>query len=316
MKRIESGVAKAFLAALALCSAGFLNTGCSSKSSPASPANNSPAPLSYSLATFFGASGSVTMGGPLGVGVSGSTLWVTNNLSSNFQAWTAGGSPVMTITANISGKGASGVAIGPDGYVYVACEGAEQVNEFSPEGAYETNFGNTQLSTTGKGSWGVAVGQNYAYASSTTIIFGYPISGTGASKSFGSPVSFGYTGVGQLTNSIQICLDNSGNVYSTDYSNNRIVKYNATGTYQMAATLAGGGGPTGVAVDGSGNIFALDVVNGEIQVFNSSGAAATIFGQGDLAGAVAFLQQIALDGSGNLYATDYSANQIVEFSKN
>ena len=71
-------------------------------------------------------------------------------------------------------------------------------------------------------------------------------------------------------------MDGSGNVYVADYSNERIQKFDSSGTYltQWGSYGTGNGQfntPSGVAADGSGNIYVADSDNQRIQVFDNTG---------------------------------------------
>ena len=67
-----------------------------------------------------------------------------------------------------------------------------------------------------------------------------------------------------------------GNIYVADAGNNRIQKFNSSGTYvsQFGSTGSGNGqfsNPFAIAIDGLGNIYVCDNSNDRIQKFNSSG---------------------------------------------
>jgi hypothetical protein len=293
--------------ALSLCS-------CGSKNSPAptTPAGSSGIP-SYSVLTFFGKEGTPPMSAPVGAAVAGGTVWVANN-SGSLQAWTTGGELLSTITGyNGTTPSPQTDAVGPDGYVYMSDGAASyrQIVEFAPTGVFVTTFGMSQLN--GNNSLGMAVNGTHAYVGTTLTnggFFDFSISGSGASKTFNNPATFGVSGPGQLEFCEGLALDGAGNIYAGD-SAGRVVKYNPSGVYQLAATLASSGVPRGVVVDSGGYIYATDYLNAEIQEFNPAGVPVTQFGQGDFA--LAF--GLAMDSSENLYVPDFGG-QVVVFRRN
>src|SRR5688572_25801000 len=82
------------------------------------------------------------------------------------------------------------------------------------------------------------------------------------------------TGNGQFNSPRDMAIDASGNIYVSDNANNRVQKFNSSGTYvSQFGNLGTGNGqfnlPRGIAIDGSGNIFVADQDNNRIQKFNS-----------------------------------------------
>ena len=91
-----------------------------------------------------------------------------------------------------------------------------------------------------------------------------------------------------------ITVDRAGNLYISDWLNNRIRKVDTNGTISTIAGngmqgFAGDGGPAtsamlflplDVAVDGSGNVYIADWINFRIRVVNASGIIETIAGSG------------------------------------
>jgi sugar lactone lactonase YvrE len=125
----------------------------------------------------------------------------------------------------------------------------------------------------------------------------------------------------------EIALDKAGNIYFTDYNNNRIRKISSEG---IISTIAGSGianvsgdggpainagllGPQGITLDASGNIY---FTNGgpSIRKISTSGIITTIAGTGEFGfsgdGGQAIAAQLTgplaliFDNSGNLYFTD------------
>ena len=127
----------------------------------------------------------------------------------------------------------------------------------------------------------------------------------------------------------QLIVDENGNIYLTDASNNRIRKINnstgfistvagnGTAGYNgdnIAATNATLDHPSGIALDKSGNIFVTDFFNNRVRKITTSGVISTIAGNGGVGFSGDNVQAtsatigdplgIDLDTSGNIYFTD------------
>ncbi len=298
-----------------------------SKSNPTSPAGPTPTPTfpAYSASATFGNGTSPNMDGPAGIGISGSGVWVMNYNTSVFQEWTTTGSFSTSITGYGSGptnfNHPWGVAVGPDGYIYAADQSNKNAVEFTPAGQYATIFGSNEL-----GSdlvLNVAVNSPHAYLLDymSGLVIGYNISGSGVSKTFTSPITFGNSGTVTLCSyslnlnqegPYGICLDKSGNVYVADTGNARVLKFGPTGNYQSAVTN-GLNSPAAVVVDSNGNLFVSDLGDGYIHPYTSAGIAKIPFGGSELGGNC---YGLALDSKGSLYATSFDNNEVVVFKSN
>jgi streptogramin lyase len=180
-----------------------------------------------------------------------------------------------------------GVAVGGSGNVYVADAFNHLIRKISPTGDVTTLAGTAGFdgAVNGNGTsasfkypWGVAVdGSGNVYVADafnhlirkisptgdvTTLAgtgFDGAVNGNGTSASFGNPVG--------------VAVDESGNVYVADTSNDLIRKISSTGDVTTLAGTGSGGAvngngtsasfkyPYGVAVDGSGNVYIADRSN-------------------------------------------------------
>ena len=113
--------------------------------------------------------------------------------------------------------------------------------------------------------------------------------------------------------------DSSGNVYVSDYSNNRIQKLSSNGT---VLTTWGGesqfNNPEGISVDPcTREVLVADTDNHRIQKFNSNGTFMTTWGsQGSADGQFNHPYGVAADGLGNVFVSDFDNHRIQKFNSN
>ncbi|GHV72835.1 hypothetical protein AGMMS49940_01370 [Spirochaetia bacterium] len=240
-----------------------------------------------------------------------------------------------------------GVAVDNAGNVYVADTSNQRIRKISPSGAVTTLAG------------GVPYG--YADGTGTEARFYYPkgvavdnagnvyvadsynhrirkISPSGAVTTLAGGVSYGYAdGTGTEARFYYpegVAVDNAGNVYVADTSNQRIRKISPSGA---VTTLAGGVPygyadgtgtearfyyPKGVAVDNAGNVYVADSYNHRIRKISPSGAVTTLaggvsYGYADGTGTEArfyYPEGVAVDNAGNVYVADTSNQRIRKIS--
>jgi type II secretory pathway pseudopilin PulG len=178
--------------------------------------------------------------------------------------------------------------------------------------------------TNGTSPDSLSVGFTLSYnTSNTEQTFSQPIEtsiaalnrhGIGYLSQFGSSGP----GNGQFSFPEGIAVDSSGNVWVSDFDNNRVEEFNASGTYlSQFGSLGSGNGqlnsPQGVAVDSSGNVWVADTSNHRVEEFNASGAYLSQFGSfGYGNGQFDSPYGVAVDSSGNVWVSDLGNNRVEE----
>jgi DNA-binding beta-propeller fold protein YncE len=121
--------------------------------------------------------------------------------------------------------------------------------------------------------------------------------------------------------SSQMAVDPSdGSLYVADSGNNRIQKFDSTGSYVTQFGVAGSAdgelsSPLGVAVDPvSKDVYVADAGNNRIQRFSSSGAYISQFGTaGSGDGELSFPTRVAVDSAGRVSVLDVGNSRVQRF---
>jgi hypothetical protein len=125
---------------------------------------------------------------------------------------------------------------------------------------------------------------------------------------------------GKLNAPEAVAVDGSGNTYVADTYNNRIEKYDSSGTYVTQWGIYGCddgqfSSPQGIVVNASGYVYVADSGNSRIQVFTPTGTYVTQWGYwGSDNSFFEFPDGIATDAAGNVYVADRGNSRIQVFT--
>jgi sugar lactone lactonase YvrE len=179
-------------------------------------------------------------------------------------------------------------------------------------------------------------------APSITVDAAATVIGTGAITTVAGTGVGGYAGDGgpaagaALSSPQGVAVDPAGNVYITDYGNNRLRRVDVAtgvittvagiGTYGSSgdggpAASAALGNPVGVAVDAAGNLFVADYGNSRVRrVDAATGVITTLAGTGvegfggdggpATGASLRFPQAVAVDVAGNLFVADTGNDRV------
>ncbi len=256
-----------------------------------------------------------------------------------FGVCTVAASCLAGSSGGLGGEMNVAVAIATDasGNVYLADQNNSRIQKFNSSGTWERAWGKN---VNGGGVFGVCT--------------------VAASCLAGTTGGLG----GELSTPNGVATDASGNVYVAELGNNRIQKFNSSGTWERAwgknvngggvfgvctvaascqAGSAGGLGgemnfPIGVATDSAGSVYVADAANQRIQKFDSTGTFLRAWGKnvdsanpgvfavcttaascqagstGGLGGEMNIPGGISTDASANVYVADRDNHRIQKFN--
>jgi sugar lactone lactonase YvrE/type II secretory pathway pseudopilin PulG len=295
--------------------------------SPGSVAVSSPIVLNGGSITVGGGAACLSFTAPslTGVLLNPMAVYVVDHNLDRVQKFNSSGSYLSQFGSQGGGNGQlwnpNGMTVDSSGNIWVADATNARLEEFNSSGSYLSQFsspgiGNGQtasmsdLAFDASGNiWVTDTGNNRVQKLSSSFSWILTIPPSGCTGS-GWPVCAASSTNGRFNNPNGIAVDSGGNVWVVDANNNRVQKFNSSGTfllgigsgYQSAGGSIGASGtgngqfssPSELAIDGGGDVWVEDSSNNRVQEFNSSGTYMSQISTASPNG-------IAIDSSGNLW---------------
>lgn len=229
-------------------------------------------------------------------------------------------------TGNGQFTGASALTIDSAGDVYVV-DGSyptyNRVQKFTAAGAFITSFGNKGSEPDGFYGAGVAAATPsniYVVDTFNKRIQQYTSTVPPTTFAFNATLAGPGTGDGQLVSPLGVAVDPLGNLYVADNGNERIQKFDPSGTFITKWGVQGSGPgemdwPSDVSVAPGGSVYVTDTTNHRVQRWTSDGVFISQWGTaGSGDGQFVNPSAVATDSAGNVYVADADNDRIQKFT--
>ena len=265
---------------------------------------------------------------PAAIAISEGSVYVVDQGNDRVEQFSTAGSYISQFGSRGTGSGQFDkpfcISANPTtGVLYVCDFENQRMEEFSPSGKFLTEW-KTWGSTHEQGApGGVAVGATgklYVIDPWADEVGAWiPPEAGGANLAYSTQYGSKGSGNGQFNGPAYSAIDGKGNIWITDYANNRIEELSSQGGFIASYGKLGSGeaqfnGPTGIAINKStGNVYVADHWNNRVEELSSSGSYIASIGTSG-SGTLKEPMGVAIDASGNVWVADRGNNRIVEYS--
>jgi sugar lactone lactonase YvrE len=222
-------------------------------------------------------------------------------------------------------SGIGGIATNSSGDLYVSDEGNNRIQEFGPAGEHLRTFGAGTILAPGPLSSPAAIAIDSSGDVWVLNAYGSPEGGRIAEFSATGTLitKFGSTGSteGKLGISSFGLAISGGDLYVSEYGNQRVQEFSTAGAYLGSFDPAGSGTgksdePWGIATDpASGNLYVSELGGDRVQEFSAAGAFITTFGsQGSGSGQLQSPRGIAVSSSGQISIADTGNSRVEQWA--